>query len=116
MPFLYRHGPPGTAPRSRATAERLDLNRHVGRHDVLCRARVHDLAGPGDEGGLAGDAARGQELLRVARLVLPSIVPRFLALYPDIQLEIVAEDTFVDVIAAGCDAVTFDHVDIYALS
>jgi DNA-binding transcriptional LysR family regulator len=40
----------------------------------------------------------------VARLVLPSIVPRFLALYPDIQLEIVAEDSFVDVIAAGCDA------------
>ena len=38
------------------------------------------------------------------RLVLPSIVPAFLAAYPDIELEIVAEDGFVDVLAAGCDA------------
>ncbi|MGQ4275007.1 LysR family transcriptional regulator [Terrihabitans sp. B22-R8] len=40
----------------------------------------------------------------VARLVLPAIVPRFLAAYPDIRLELVAEDSFVDVLAAGCDA------------
>jgi DNA-binding transcriptional LysR family regulator len=40
----------------------------------------------------------------VARLVLPAIVPRFLETYPDIQLEIIAEDSFVDVIGAGCDA------------
>ncbi len=39
-----------------------------------------------------------------ARLVLPAIVPPFLAAYPDIKLEIVAEDSFVDVLAAGCDA------------
>jgi DNA-binding transcriptional LysR family regulator len=39
-----------------------------------------------------------------ARLVLPAIVPRFLSQYPDIQLEIIAEDTFIDVLAAGCDA------------
>ncbi|MBL6457604.1 LysR family transcriptional regulator [Belnapia sp. T6] len=39
-----------------------------------------------------------------ARLVLPRIVPPFLAAYPDIQLEIIAEDSFVDVLAAGCDA------------
>ncbi len=39
-----------------------------------------------------------------ARLVLPRIVPPFLAAYPDIRLEIVAEDGFVDVLAAGCDA------------
>ena len=39
-----------------------------------------------------------------ARLVLPSIVPPFLAAFPDIQLEIIAEDSFVDVLAAGCDA------------
>jgi DNA-binding transcriptional LysR family regulator len=39
-----------------------------------------------------------------ARLVLPAIVPAFLAAYPDIQLEIVTEDSFVDVLAAGCDA------------
>lgn len=39
-----------------------------------------------------------------ARLVLPTIVPPFLAAYPEIRLDIVAEDSFVDVLAAGCDA------------
>jgi DNA-binding transcriptional LysR family regulator len=39
-----------------------------------------------------------------ARLVLPKIVPGFLAAYPDIQLEVIAEDSFIDVLAAGCDA------------
>ena len=39
-----------------------------------------------------------------ARLVLPGIVPPFLAAYPDIRLEVIAEDGFVDVLAAGCDA------------
>jgi DNA-binding transcriptional LysR family regulator len=39
-----------------------------------------------------------------ARLVLPKIVPPFLAAYPDIRLEVNAEEDFVDVLAAGCDA------------
>jgi len=39
-----------------------------------------------------------------ARLVLPALVPPFLAAYPEIRLEVVAEDSFVDVLAAGCDA------------
>jgi DNA-binding transcriptional LysR family regulator len=39
-----------------------------------------------------------------ARLALPAIVPPFLAAYPDIQLEIFVDDSFVDVLAAGCDA------------
>jgi DNA-binding transcriptional LysR family regulator len=39
-----------------------------------------------------------------ARLVLPTMVPQFLAAYPEIKLEVTAEDTFVDVLAAGCDA------------
>lgn len=39
-----------------------------------------------------------------ARLVLPAILPSFLAAYPDIQVEIVAEDGFVDMVASGCDA------------
>ncbi len=39
-----------------------------------------------------------------ARLVLPRIVPPFLAAYPEIRLEIIAEDSFVDLLAAGCDA------------
>ena len=42
--------------------------------------------------------------MSAARLVLPSIVPRFLAAYPEIQLEVIAEESFVDVLAAGCDA------------
>jgi DNA-binding transcriptional LysR family regulator len=40
----------------------------------------------------------------VSRLVLPSIVPPFLKKYPDIKLQVVVEDSFVDVLAAGCDA------------
>jgi DNA-binding transcriptional LysR family regulator len=39
-----------------------------------------------------------------ARLVLPAILPGFLAAYPDIEVEIVAEDGFVDMVASGCDA------------
>lgn len=39
-----------------------------------------------------------------ARLVLPQIVPAFLEAYPDIQLEVITEESFIDVIAAGCDA------------
>ena len=39
-----------------------------------------------------------------ARLVLPAILPDFLAAFPDIQVEIIAEDSFVDVVATGCDA------------
>ncbi|MGR8965260.1 LysR family transcriptional regulator (plasmid) [Rhizobium leguminosarum] len=39
-----------------------------------------------------------------ARLVLPAFVPPFLAAYPDIRLEVVTDESFVDVIAAGCDA------------
>ncbi len=40
----------------------------------------------------------------VARLVLPSIIPPFLKAYPDIRLEVIVEDSFVDLLAAGCDA------------
>jgi DNA-binding transcriptional LysR family regulator len=39
-----------------------------------------------------------------ARLVLPAIIPPFLAAFPDVRLEILADDNFVDVLAAGCDA------------
>jgi DNA-binding transcriptional LysR family regulator len=39
-----------------------------------------------------------------SRLVLPRIVPPFLAAYPDIRLEVIVEDSFVDILAAGCDA------------
>jgi len=39
-----------------------------------------------------------------ATLVLPSIVTPFLQSYPDIRLEIITEESFVDMLAAGCDA------------
>ena len=39
-----------------------------------------------------------------ARLVLPAIVTPFLKAYPDIRLEVIVEDSFVDVLASGCDA------------
>jgi DNA-binding transcriptional LysR family regulator len=40
----------------------------------------------------------------VALLVLPAIVPPFLKAYPDIRLEVIVEESFVDVLASGCDA------------
>ena len=40
----------------------------------------------------------------VALLVLPAIVPPFLQAYPDIRLEVIVEESFVDVLASGCDA------------
>ncbi|MDO6416416.1 LysR family transcriptional regulator [Sphingomonas sp. BIUV-7] len=40
----------------------------------------------------------------VSRLVLSRIVPPFLAAFADIRLEVTAEDGFVDILAAGCDA------------
>jgi len=42
--------------------------------------------------------------MSAARLVLPAIVPRFLAAYPEIRLEVIVDESFVDVLAAGCDA------------
>jgi DNA-binding transcriptional LysR family regulator len=42
--------------------------------------------------------------ISAVRLVLPAIVPPFLATYPEVRLEVIADDSFVDVIAAGCDA------------
>ena len=42
--------------------------------------------------------------ISAARLALPRVVPPFLAAYPDLRLEVIADDSFVDVLAAGCDA------------
>jgi DNA-binding transcriptional LysR family regulator len=39
-----------------------------------------------------------------ARLVLRGIVPGFLRACPEIRLEVVVEDSFVDLLAEGCDA------------
>jgi DNA-binding transcriptional LysR family regulator len=40
----------------------------------------------------------------VVRLVLPHIVPAFLKAYPEIELEVVADDRFVNVLTEGFDA------------
>ena len=42
--------------------------------------------------------------ISAVRLVLPAIVPAFLAAHPKIRLEVIAEESFVDILAAGCDA------------
>jgi DNA-binding transcriptional LysR family regulator len=39
-----------------------------------------------------------------AHVVLPEIVAPFLKLYPDIRIEVVVEDGFVDLLSIGCDA------------
>lgn len=39
-----------------------------------------------------------------ARLILPQVLPGFLARYPAIKVEVIADDRFVDVLASGCDA------------
>jgi DNA-binding transcriptional LysR family regulator len=42
--------------------------------------------------------------MSVARLVLPAIVPGFLAAYPEIRLEVMTDENFIDVLAGGFDA------------
>ncbi len=42
--------------------------------------------------------------ISASRMFLPAIVPPFLAAYPDIRLEITAEDGFVDIVEGGYDA------------
>lgn len=39
-----------------------------------------------------------------ARGLLPRIVPRFLAAYPDVRVDVTTNDGLVDILAAGCDA------------
>lgn len=39
-----------------------------------------------------------------ARIVLPSVLAAFMKTYPDIRVEVVVEDGFVDVLSIGCDA------------
>jgi DNA-binding transcriptional LysR family regulator len=54
-------------------------------------------------GGVAGTLRLNVPSV-VARLILPSIVPGFLKANPGVTLEVVAEDSFIDVLAAGFDA------------
>ncbi|MDQ1187070.1 LysR family transcriptional regulator [Agrobacterium larrymoorei] len=54
--------------------------------------------------GRTSGALRLNVPMSAAKLVLPSIVPPFLKAYPDIRLEIVTDENFVDIIQGGCDA------------
>ncbi|SDF94427.1 MULTISPECIES: LysR family transcriptional regulator [unclassified Duganella] len=42
--------------------------------------------------------------LSAAKLILPRILPPFMAAYPDIVVEVTVEDSFVDLLRSGCDA------------
>ncbi|MGI4976022.1 MAG: LysR family transcriptional regulator, partial [Janthinobacterium lividum] len=55
-------------------------------------------------GGRPAGTLRLNVPVSAARLVLPGVVPAFLLAYPDIRVEVVADESFVDVLAAGCDA------------
>lgn len=58
--------------------------------------------------GGSADAPRGTLRLNVpvgvAELILPPILARFLARYPEIRVDVTADDTFVDILAGGFDA------------
>jgi len=54
--------------------------------------------------GKASGRLRINAARTAAKLVLMPLVPRFLAAYPDIELEIVADDRLVDVVSADFDA------------
>lgn len=67
-----------------------------------------DVAAALDEINSSDDNPAGTLKLNVpsivARYVLPDLLGRFMALYPDIRLEVAADDSFIDVLAAGFDA------------
>src|SRR5882757_4026210 len=67
-----------------------------------------DIAGALDAVNSFRDSPTGTLRLNVPTIVamhvLPPIVARFLAAHPGITLEVVSNDTFIDVLAAGFDA------------
>jgi DNA-binding transcriptional LysR family regulator len=72
------------------------------------RPALNEVAGALDVLNELRDSPRGSLRLNVpviaARFFLQPIVDRFLAAYPDIVLELVVDNNFVDVVASGCDA------------
>lgn len=67
-----------------------------------------EVASALDQIGSFRDSATGTLRLNVAtvvaKVVLPDIVADFLKAYPGITLEVIGEDSFIDVLAAGFDA------------
>ena len=72
------------------------------------RPALDDVASALDVLNELRDSPRGTLRLNVpvsaARLFLPDMVNRFMGLYPDIVLELVVDNDFVDLAASGCDA------------
>jgi DNA-binding transcriptional LysR family regulator len=72
------------------------------------RPALDEVTGALDVLNALRDSPRGTLRLNVpvsaARLFLPAMVNRFMALYPDIVLELVVDNNFVDLAASGCDA------------
>ncbi len=72
------------------------------------RPALAEVAGALDVLNELRDSPRGMLRLNVpvsaARFFLQPIVDRFLQAYPDIVLDIVVDNNFVDVVASGCDA------------
>lgn len=61
------------------------------------------------DAAVAAAAATGARLrLNVpgiaAELILPDLIARFMAAHPDVSVEVIADNTFIDVLAAGFDA------------
>jgi DNA-binding transcriptional LysR family regulator len=67
-----------------------------------------EVAAALDQVGSFRDSATGTLRLNVAtvvaRVVLPDLIADFLKAYPGIMLEVIADDSFIDVLAAGFDA------------
>ncbi|WP_269714626.1 LysR family transcriptional regulator [Caulobacter sp. NIBR2454] len=68
-----------------------------------------EVAGAVEEASALHDAGPAGTLrlnapTAVARYILPPIALRFMAAYPGVRLEIIAQDDFIDVLAAGYDA------------
>ncbi len=69
---------------------------------------LQDIGGALDAVNATKDKPAGRLRLNVpvsaARLVLPAIVPAFVQAYPEIELEVIADDRLVNVLAEGFDA------------
>ncbi|WP_369061544.1 LysR family transcriptional regulator [Caulobacter sp. 73W] len=73
------------------------------------RPALGEVAGALEElGALRAEGPSGTLRLNaptvVARFILPPIALRFMAAYPGVRLEIIGQDEFIDVLAAGYDA------------
>ena len=86
-----------------AAGAHLDVTdrRIVGLHSQHGAARCFKI---GDLLDVAAAQKRGHAPRRLRASCFRAIVPPFLKAFPDIRLEVIVEDGFIDILAAGCDA------------